>query len=118
MQRQVSCDRQLLSEAFLASIVDENPLAFFTLFTIEALLDESNENLVLSNQHLEAAVERGQTRMLIAILKRMWAYPRALRPSDADLIELINRARSMAYPEWPVSSTSAPWFQFFHRKQI
>jgi hypothetical protein len=100
-QRLITCNRRLLSKAFLSSIVEDNALAFFTLFTIEALLDDADDNMVLDNVHLEATVRRGQTRMLIAILKRMWRYPRAQRPSDADLIDLINRARSSAWPEWP-----------------
>ena len=97
----VSCNKQLLREAFIDSIIHNKAMQFFALFTLEALLDTEDHTTVVNFQHLESAVVHGRTRFLIAIVKNLWAYPRHLRPSDGDLIDLINRAKSNGYPEWP-----------------
>jgi hypothetical protein len=96
----VTCNLHLLREAFIDSIVQDKALAFFALFTLEALLDPT-KGVIVDFLHLEWAVIKGRSRMLIAIIKRLWAYPRQYRPSDADILDLINRAKAHAYPEWP-----------------
>lgn len=96
----VSCNRQLLRKAFISSICEDYSLLFFTLFTLEALLDPS-DGIVVDFEHLEWAVKKGRSRFLIAIIKRLWGYPRRLRPSDGDLIDLTNRAKACNYTDWP-----------------
>lgn len=95
----IVCDYELLQKAFSASICNDDSLVFFTLFTLEALLDTTH-GVVIDHRHLECAVRRGRTRFLIAIIKKLWSYPRRFRPSDADLIDLINRAKALNYIDW------------------
>ena len=96
----IICDRDLLQRAFSASICDDDSLVFFTLFTLEALLDTTH-GVVVDYRHLEWAVRKGRTRFLIAIIKKLWSYPRRFRPSDADLVDLINEAKACNHTDWP-----------------
>lgn len=95
----VTCNRDLLGKAFSSSIFEDDSLLFFTLFTLEALLD-GTKGFIVDFRHLEWAVKIGRSRFLIAIIKKLWSYPRHYRPSDADLVDLINQAKAYSYPEW------------------
>lgn len=96
----IVCDRDLLHQAFTASICEGDSIVFFTLFTLEALLDTS-QGVIVDYRHLECAVRAGRTQYLIAIIKKLWSYPRRFRPSDADLVDLIDQAKAYNYTDWP-----------------